>query len=71
MIPPDAGAAACRILELDPARVRSLGFTVEAYGVSLVTVELVVDDETLRRLLAELADRAGVLPRVLPNGANR
>lgn len=48
-------AEACRVLDLDPNRVTSIGFALEAIGCARVTVELLVDDETFRRLLAVLS----------------
>lgn len=51
----DAAQAACRILDIDPDRVTSLGFALEAMGCVRVSVELLVDDDTLRRLAAILA----------------
>lgn len=55
------GAEVCRLLGLDPDHVSSLGFELNAFGITTVRVELILEDELADRiavaLLSSTADR--------------
>lgn len=42
---------ACKILGLDPTRVRSIGFELDAYSVAVWRVEVITSDAEERQLL--------------------
>ena len=48
------GAEVCRLLGLDPDRVSSLGFELDAFGVTRVRVEMLLEDELADRIAVAL-----------------
>jgi hypothetical protein len=65
------GAEICRLLELNPDRVSSLGFELDAFGVTRVRVELLLDDALADRIaVALLASTTASERREAPEAAS-